>query len=71
MRQPAFQLRDDVLGVFGVFGDPALTGKPAGADLFLGKQTYLLAEARRRTGVTATRRWTTCATRPRSRRRGS
>ncbi|MFB9534462.1 polyprenyl synthetase family protein [Nonomuraea roseola] len=43
----AFQLRDDVLGVFG---DPALTGKPAGADLFLGKQTYLLAEARRRTG---------------------
>ncbi|GAA2315984.1 hypothetical protein GCM10010149_80010 [Nonomuraea roseoviolacea subsp. roseoviolacea] len=43
----AFQLRDDVLGVFG---DPARTGKPAGADLLLGKQTYLLAEARARTG---------------------
>ncbi|MFG3439541.1 polyprenyl synthetase family protein [Nonomuraea sp. NPDC047897] len=43
----AFQLRDDVLGVFG---DPARTGKPAGADLLLGKQTYLLAEAHARTG---------------------
>ncbi|WP_344454802.1 polyprenyl synthetase family protein [Actinocorallia aurantiaca] len=43
----AFQLRDDVLGVFG---DPALTGKPAGADLRQGKQTYLVVETRRRTG---------------------
>ncbi|MEV0234074.1 polyprenyl synthetase family protein [Nonomuraea sp. NPDC050786] len=43
----AFQLRDDVNGVFG---DPACTGKPAGADLLQGKATYLLAEARRRTG---------------------
>ncbi|MET8867082.1 polyprenyl synthetase family protein [Nonomuraea sp. NPDC004580] len=43
----AFQLRDDVNGVFG---DPAETGKPAGADLLQGKATYLLAEARRRTG---------------------
>ena len=36
----AFQLRDDVLGVFG---DPALTGKPAGDDLREGKRTYLVA----------------------------
>jgi geranylgeranyl diphosphate synthase type I len=38
----AFQLRDDVLGVFG---DPAVTGKPSGDDLRLGKRTVLLAEA--------------------------
>ncbi|MFG1870967.1 polyprenyl synthetase family protein [Micromonospora arborensis] len=38
----AFQLRDDVLGVFG---DPALTGKPAGDDLREGKRTYLVAAA--------------------------
>lgn len=38
----AFQLRDDVLGVFG---DPAVTGKPAGDDLRSGKRTVLLAEA--------------------------
>jgi geranylgeranyl diphosphate synthase type I len=43
----AFQLRDDV---HGVFADPARTGKPAGADLLQGKVTYLLAYARRRTG---------------------
>ncbi|MGP4097044.1 polyprenyl synthetase family protein [Nonomuraea sp. KM90] len=43
----ALQLRDDVNGVFG---DPARTGKPAGADLLQGKATFLLAEARRRTG---------------------
>ncbi|WP_019630832.1 polyprenyl synthetase family protein [Actinomadura atramentaria] len=36
----AFQLRDDVLGVFG---DPALTGKPAGDDLREGKRTVLVA----------------------------
>lgn len=36
----AFQLRDDDLGVFG---DPALTGKPAGDDLREGKRTALLA----------------------------
>ncbi|MEN3537099.1 polyprenyl synthetase family protein [Microbispora sp. ZYX-F-249] len=41
----AFQLRDDVLGVFG---DPARTGKPAGADLLQGKRTYLLTLARER-----------------------
>jgi geranylgeranyl diphosphate synthase type I len=38
----AFQLRDDVLGVYG---DPARTGKPAGDDLREGKRTYLVAVA--------------------------
>jgi geranylgeranyl diphosphate synthase, type I len=38
----AFQLRDDVLGVFG---DPAVTGKPTGDDLREGKRTYLVAAA--------------------------
>jgi geranylgeranyl diphosphate synthase type I len=38
----AFQLRDDVLGVFG---DPATTGKPAGDDLREGKRTALVAMA--------------------------
>src|SRR5690606_12062039 len=38
----AFQLRDDVLGVFG---DPAQTGKPAGDDLREGKGTFLVAAA--------------------------
>lgn len=38
----AFQLRDDVLGVYG---DPQETGKPAGDDLREGKQTVLIAEA--------------------------
>lgn len=38
-----FQLRDDLLGVFG---DPAVTGKPAGGDLIEGKRTVLLAMAR-------------------------
>jgi len=38
----AFQLRDDVLGVFG---DPGETGKPAGDDLREGKQTVLVATA--------------------------
>lgn len=36
----AFQLRDDLLGVFG---DPAITGKPAGDDLREGKRTVLMA----------------------------
>jgi geranylgeranyl diphosphate synthase, type I len=38
----AFQLRDDLLGVYG---DPARTGKPAGDDLREGKRTYLVAAA--------------------------
>ncbi|GAA4817877.1 polyprenyl synthetase family protein [Tomitella cavernea] len=38
----AFQLRDDLLGVFG---DPAVTGKPSGDDLCEGKRTVLLALA--------------------------
>ena len=36
----AFQLRDDLLGVYG---DPATTGKPAGDDLVEGKRTVLVA----------------------------
>lgn len=38
----AFQLRDDLLGVFG---DSAQTGKPAGDDLREGKRTVLMALA--------------------------
>lgn len=39
----AFQLRDDLLGVYG---DPDETGKPAGDDLREGKRTVLIALAR-------------------------
>ena len=46
----AFQLRDDVLGVFG---DPAETGKPAGDDLREGKRTVLVALRRSERGSPA------------------
>ncbi len=39
----AFQLRDDLLGVFG---DSEVTGKPAGDDLVEGKRTVLIAATR-------------------------
>jgi geranylgeranyl diphosphate synthase type I len=44
----AFQLRDDLLGVFG---DEATTGKPVGEDLREGKPTVLLALARDLVGL--------------------
>ena len=47
----AFQLRDDVLGVFG---DAAITGKPAGDDVREGKRTVLVALARQ--GMIASQR---------------
>lgn len=51
----AFQLRDDILGIFG---DPAITGKPSGDDLISGKRTALInyALARGNTADTATLR---------------
>jgi geranylgeranyl diphosphate synthase type I len=39
----AFQLRDDLLGVFG---DPSATGKPIWNDIRQGKRTSLIAELR-------------------------
>jgi geranylgeranyl diphosphate synthase, type I len=41
----AFQLRDDILGIFG---DPSRTGKPVTGDISEGKRTVLVALARER-----------------------
>ncbi|WP_188895124.1 polyprenyl synthetase family protein [Microlunatus endophyticus] len=41
----AFALRDDILGVWG---DPTVTGKPAGDDLIAGKPTVIIALAHQR-----------------------
>jgi len=38
----AFQMRDDLLGIFG---DPTVTGKPAGDDIRQGKKTVLIGYA--------------------------
>jgi geranylgeranyl diphosphate synthase type I len=48
----AFQLRDDLLGVFG---DPVQTGKPSGDDIREGKPTYLAALARSRAAAAGDR----------------
>jgi geranylgeranyl diphosphate synthase type I len=48
----AFQLRDDLLGVFG---DPARTGKPATGDISEGKRTVLMALARERASASQAR----------------
>lgn len=57
----AFQLRDDLLGVFG---DPAATGKPAGDDLREGKRTMLVAEVQRRAPGPAAERFSALFGRP-------
>jgi geranylgeranyl diphosphate synthase type I len=48
----AFQLRDDILGVFG---SADVTGKPAGDDLREGKETFLVLQTRRRTDAAGRR----------------
>lgn len=48
----AFQLRDDLLGLFGT---PEVTGKPVGEDLYARKATYVLVLARELAGPLARR----------------
>ncbi len=48
----AFQLRDDILGVFG---DPVRTGKPVSGDISEGKRTVLMAIARERASASQAR----------------
>ena len=60
----AFQLRDDLLGVYG---DPATTGKPAGDDLVEGKRTVLVALALDAASAAATPRSSTARSARRSR----
>jgi geranylgeranyl diphosphate synthase type I len=48
----AFQLRDDLLGLFGA---PEVTGKPVGEDLYARKATYVLVLARDLAGPAARR----------------
>ena len=50
----AFQLRDDVLGVFG---SPEVTGKPAGADLAERKATSVVVAAHRMADAAARRQF--------------
>lgn len=57
----AFQLRDDVLGVFG---DPAVTGKPAGDDLREGKRTVLIGYALQDADADAAADLSACLGRP-------
>ena len=54
----AFQLRDDVLGLFG---DPAETGKSALSDLREGKRTVLVLTALERAGPPAARTSSACS----------
>ena len=51
----AFQLRDDILGVFG---SPAVTGKPAGGDLAERKATSVVVAAQRMADSTIRRQFT-------------
>ena len=51
----AFQLRDDILGVFG---SPAVTGKPAGGDLAERKATSVVVAAQRMADATVRRQFT-------------
>ncbi|MDF8265806.1 polyprenyl synthetase family protein [Luteipulveratus flavus] len=57
----AFQLRDDLLGVYG---DPQQTGKPAGDDLREGKRTVLIAYALDRLAAAQTERFESVFGRP-------